>query len=414
VFASDANEKLFGRPAQAAIGTNGVEFINPDDLAMFAAMFEAYARGYTSDAPNYYRVRHEDGTWIRMEIAGGPIHRDGEIIGWSFVLRRPLQAEVYAAVVRHLFEQAPLAEALAPVPNAFFALGIGQVCFNLWPAGETPFRLGDELPDLLDGTDRPAGSPFERAVLSGEDVVVHDLTALASTPAVAEAAAAARFGSLYVAPVLEIDRVAGLLVHWVYDDMPKADMLAARMQEAKGLVQVALSTRLQHDDLVRSASSDPLTGLANRRTFDAALDALLPGDRPVLLSLDLDGFKAVNDERGHLVGDEILRIVARRLEHVARRSDLVARIGGDEFVVLLRDASAEEAQELGRRVVESISRPIEIEGRLVHVGVSVGVATLDMPSMAESTWTATLQRDADDAMYEAKRTGRGRVVVAGR
>lgn len=275
LFISDANEPLFGRTAESALGSNGIEFINPDDLTMFLAMFEAYERGYHSPAPNYYRVRHEDGSWIRMEIAGGPLYAKGERVGWSFVLRRPLAAEVYASVVRRLFEEQPLAVALDEIPEAFFAIGIGRVCINVWPSGEAPFVIGDRLPSILSGRDRRPGSPFDRATELGTDVVVHDLDEL--DPELRAAAQAEGFGSVFIAPLRESsERVAGLIVHWVFDDMPKAEMLRARMDEAKGLVQVALSARRQTDDLRRLASSDTLTGLANRRAFEQALVELTP------------------------------------------------------------------------------------------------------------------------------------------
>jgi diguanylate cyclase (GGDEF)-like protein/PAS domain S-box-containing protein len=416
VFISDANEQLFGRTAQSAIGSNGIEFINPDDLAMFAAMFEAYERGYESSAPNYYRVLHEDGSWIRMEIAGGPLYDDGARVGWVFVLRRPLQAEVYASVVRRLFEDQPLSVALDEIPNAFFAIGIGKVCIDVWPSGEPPFSVGDRLPSLLIGRDRAPDSPFARAVATGENVVLQDLSELG--PELRAAAEAEHFGSAFIAPVLEsADHVAGLIVHWVFDDMPKADMLRARVEEAKGLLQVALTARFQHDDLKRSAASDALTGLANRRSFDAALDALGPDATPALLSIDLDGFKEINDAFGHPAGDELLCIIARRLEGAARETDLVARIGGDEFVVLIPDCTMADATGLADRLLTIVREPIELDGRRVEVGASVGVAVADharrdLRGPTEDAWTGHLVRRADDALYGAKRTGRGRVVVS--
>jgi diguanylate cyclase (GGDEF)-like protein/PAS domain S-box-containing protein len=415
VFISDANEQLFGRTPQSAIGSNGIEFINPEDLAMFAAMFESYERGYESTAPNYYRVLHEDGSWIRMEIAGGPLYEDGERVGWVFVLRRPLQAEVYASVVRRLFEDQPLSVALDEIPNAFFAIGIGKVCIDVWPSGEPPFSVGDRLPSLLIGRDRSPDSPFARAVATGENVVVQDLDELG--PDLRVAAAAERFGSAFIAPVLEsADHVAGLIVHWVYDDMPKADMLRARMEEAKGLVQVALSARFQHDDLKRSAESDALTGLANRRSFDAALVALRPEAHPALLSIDLDGFKEINDAFGHPAGDELLCVIARRLEHAARDTDLVARIGGDEFAVLIPECTVEDATALAERLLAVVREAIDLDGVPVEVGASVGVAVADdalrdLRAYAEEAWTNHLVRRADDALYGAKRAGRGRVIL---
>ncbi len=410
LFISDANEPLFGRTAESALGSNGIEFINPDDLTMFLAMFEAYERGYHSPAPNYYRVRHEDGSWIRMEIAGGPLYAKGERVGWSFVLRRPLAAEVYASVVRRLFEEQPLAVALDEIPEAFFAIGIGRVCINVWPSGEAPFVIGDRLPSILSGRDRRPGSPFDRATELGTDVVVHDLDEL--DPELRAAAQAEGFGSVFIAPLRESsERVAGLIVHWVFDDMPKAEMLRARMDEAKGLVQVALSARRQTDDLRRLASSDTLTGLANRRAFEQALAELTPADEAVLVSIDLDGFKQVNDLLGHPAGDELLCVVARRLLAATRGDDLVVRIGGDEFVLLLRSCPIDEAVQIADRVIAAVGEPIALGEREVHVTASLGIARATNADHDGLDWADDLVRRADDAMYTAKRTGRGRYVV---
>ena len=410
LFISDANELLFGRTPESALGSNGIEFINPDDLTMFLAMFEAYERGYSSPAPNYYRVRHEDGSWIRMEIAGGPLYAKGERVGWSFVLRRPLAAEVYASVVRAIFEDQPLAMALDEIPEAFFAIGIGQVCISVWPSGEAPFVVGDRLPSILSGRDRRPGSVFDAATQSGTDLVISDLDDL--DPELRAAAEAEGFGSVFIAPVREAsDRVAGLIVHWVFADMPKAEMLRARMDEAKGLVQVALSARFRNDDLVRMAGSDTLTGLANRRTFEQAMAELDPGDGPALISLDLDGFKEVNDAFGHPVGDELLAIVGRRMSAATRAQDLVVRIGGDEFVLLLRSCPLPEAVRIAERVIEAVHEPIAVAGSEVSIGVSLGIALAE-DGPGDDTWVDDLVRRADDAMYAAKRAGRGRYVLA--
>jgi diguanylate cyclase (GGDEF)-like protein/PAS domain S-box-containing protein len=407
LFISDANLPLFGRTPQSALGSNGIEFINPEDLTMFLAMFEAYERGYSSPAPNYYRVLHEDGSWIRMEIAGGPLYAKGERVGWSFVLRRPLAAEVYASVVRRLFDEQPLAVALDGIPETFFAIGIGKVCVSLWPSGEAPFVIGDRLPSILSGRDRRPGSTLERVVQEGVELVVTDLDDL--DPELRAAAEAEGFGSVFVAPVFEAnDRVAGMIVHWVFDDMPKAEMLRARMDEAKGLIQVALSARFHTDDLRRMASSDTLTGLANRRAFEQALAELTPADQPALVSIDLDGFKEINDAHGHPAGDELLTVTARRLLAATRPDDLVVRIGGDEFVLLLRSCPLDEAIRIAERVIDIVQEPISLGGTAIAVTASLGIA---IAVDRVEGWPDDLVRRADDAMYAAKRTGRGRYVV---
>ena len=152
----------------------------------------------------------------------------------------------------------------------------------------------------------------------------------------------------------------------------------------------------------REARTDDLTGLANRRAFYEALDRALRNraeNRPMaVLMLDLDGFKAVNDSLGHHRGDELMTLVAARLQLVMRERDLVARIGGDEFGVLLPDADGALADDVARRLRSAARGPFTLAGRSLTVGVSAGIAV--WPQDGRDA-TELLQR-ADTAVYAAK------------
>ncbi|TFV58135.1 EAL domain-containing protein [Geodermatophilus sp. DF01-2] len=159
------------------------------------------------------------------------------------------------------------------------------------------------------------------------------------------------------------------------------------------------------------ARHDTLTELPNRAHLHELIDAELqrPDRGPVsVLFLDIDGFKDVNDSLGHDAGDDLLRQVAGRLTGSTRAGDTVGRLGGDEFVVLCRDCDTVGAEALADRCRASIDRPFDLGGRLVRLGVSIGVATApeSRPSPMRST---DLVRDADLAMYAAKAAGRNRV-----
>jgi diguanylate cyclase (GGDEF)-like protein len=157
------------------------------------------------------------------------------------------------------------------------------------------------------------------------------------------------------------------------------------------------------------AEHDALTALRNRAALLARLDALLDGAGAtpppiVLLALDLDGFKAINDALGHDVGDQLLAAVASRLAGAARQGDVIARFGGDEFAILQHGGSATEASAVATaaRIIDRLSRPFAIDGQLIQVGVSIGIAVCPDHDAAG----AGLIKAADLALYRAKQDGR--------
>ena len=156
------------------------------------------------------------------------------------------------------------------------------------------------------------------------------------------------------------------------------------------------------------AARDPLTGLANRREFNArlgtAIDEANATGRPVgLFLIDLDKFKPINDEYGHPAGDAVLKEVAIRLQGCMRRSDLAARIGGDEFAAIVTEVDDQNVLEtLADRIVVALAQPVELGGLTLRCGASVGVAL--WPEDANSP--EKLIDHADSALYEAKQAGR--------
>lgn len=166
--------------------------------------------------------------------------------------------------------------------------------------------------------------------------------------------------------------------------------------------------RAAEERLIHQALHDPLTGLNNRILFmDRLTHALARSGRhltPVaVLFVDLDHFKSINDLSGHQAGDEVLAVVARKLESVVRPADTVARIGGDEFAVLCEDMSGEsDAVLVAERLCKALYEPIEIGGKPLSVSASIGIAFAQ-----EGDDPDTLLRHADAAMYKVKEGGRG-------
>ncbi|TQV89755.1 EAL domain-containing protein [Aliikangiella coralliicola] len=167
-----------------------------------------------------------------------------------------------------------------------------------------------------------------------------------------------------------------------------------------------LSTKLSWE-----ASHDTLTGLSNRKAFNEELESVIKNSRnAVLLFLDLDRFKLVNDTAGHAVGDELLKRVAEVFTEHFRDDDLVARLGGDEFAILLTDCPFEKARELARNLCIAIEHcPFPWQDRVFTVGVSIGLTLIHRDDKSPSK---VIER-ADAACYSAKKSGRSRVHVFG-
>lgn len=173
-----------------------------------------------------------------------------------------------------------------------------------------------------------------------------------------------------------------------------------------------LDVTVRHDFAERlghQAMHDELTGLPNRLLLADRLDHAVARSRRsrqelALVFLDLDHFKTVNDSLGHTVGDAVIVAIADRLTHAVRPSDTVARIGGDEFVVLCPEISGRDhAAEIVARLLHATAEPIDIGGRTITMSVSAGIAMAHERSDADA-----LLREADTAMYQAKSRGRGR------
>lgn len=228
--------------------------------------------------------------------------------------------------------------------------------------------------------------------------------------------------------------VAGFFIRWMLRPLHHAATLADRMthgeipleplpvvrnDEVGHFTQAfnQLLSKLSNSqaELERLAHHDALTGLPNRtlladRMQQGLARAQRNHTRIALLFLDLDGFKPINDQLGHGAGDLALQEIARRLAGVIRQSDTLARIGGDEFVLLvtdLPDQAEEGVTRLARKCIAIVSQPLQLESTACTLGVSIGIALSDGSGNADQILIA-----ADKAMYDAKKNGRGGYVIA--
>jgi diguanylate cyclase (GGDEF)-like protein len=175
---------------------------------------------------------------------------------------------------------------------------------------------------------------------------------------------------------------------------------------------MALQLTNAHAKLKQLAHTDELTGLINRRSFFEKAEVVLHNAQEAqtplsLLVIDADYFKQLNDTFGHATGDAALKFIAERLESCVRKTDLVGRLGGEEFAILLSDMSEKEADILAGRILKKISsHPMVWDNKIIEMSVSCGIA-----DSAVSYDMTELFKAADDALYGAKRSGRNRQVL---
>lgn len=174
----------------------------------------------------------------------------------------------------------------------------------------------------------------------------------------------------------------------------------------------SLKRGVEYEDLFERASNDSLTGLSNRRVFEDRIGGMMESarrhDRPLtMVSMDLDRFKAINDNLGHQSGDSVLKSVASVLNVAVRSTDLLVRMGGDEFLLILDDTDQENAQVLAERLCIAVDQLDVWADANTKLGISIGLAQLQTDESLEE-W---MER-ADDILYHAKADGRSRVAIS--
>ena len=184
----------------------------------------------------------------------------------------------------------------------------------------------------------------------------------------------------------------------------------SKLTEVLGMLGAILGSALErlkaHEKLVHQVNHDPVTGLPNRRKLYEQINQSIKSKNPEILSvlfIDLDRFKAVNDSLSHQVGDELLKMVGLRIQQVLPKAHLVARVGGDEFIVLMDDEEdARRSKEAAQRIIQGLSHPFNIVGTPIEIGASIGISL----STGELSGAEEMIKAADLAMYEAKSAGR--------
>lgn len=392
-YANPALSKLLGHATDDVVGRSIVEFVHPNDFDRALTAMAGWQNWGSPSGATSFRLRHADGEWVTFDVTASTV-TDG-VEEYFAIYGRPADYQhATEAVLARLMTGANRADSIAPVLDVFeWRLNDAQIAIAWFEPGAGHQFVSTGLPRELTGAEHEPGRPWERARAMRE--AVHEPGLRTLDPTRWERAVEFGRGSLWVEPVVDIGSgVPALVTVWARENGPPAEGHAYGVELARLYVELILRWVHQVDQLTVAAQTDPLTGLPNRRALFDLLDAAPIGG--ALLFCDLDRFKPINDELGHSAGDEVLRQVAKRLAGAVRVGDVVTRTGGDEFVVLARGATADQADDLALRLSAAMVEPFPIAGRAVTVGITVGLAhtteTLDEATLA----------DADRALLQAK------------
>lgn len=240
--------------------------------------------------------------------------------------------------------------------------------------------------------------------------VIDPVEAEALLAGLGEAMVAADIRALIAAPLHHEETDFGAFISWFHHERTFDDEAAPLAEALAGQAAQALESLRLHERLAHAAMHDEVTGLPNRRLLEAHLEETVASTGCAVLFIDLDGFKRVNDRLGHQAGDRMLREAGARLLSGVRGGDMVARYGGDEFVIVARDvADAPVAMEIAERVLQALRTDPEDSGVQQSFSASIGVAIAppDGDVLPEQ-----LLRRADLAMYRAKAAGGDQIVLA--
>ncbi len=352
---------------------------------------------------------------------------DGGIAAWVVTLRDITEQR---EAVRVLARQAERMRSLYEITNlqddsqmqridAAVELGVADLHLNYGFVAE---RTGEHVTIVThvgvagQGDTRTTfalGETWAQEALAANDVRVYEnLGELAAGPR--GALAHPGWGAYIVAPINVAGEQYGVVgfIGTSRGDAPFTETDREFVRLIGAFIGSSLERKRQREKLDTLAFSDALTGLANRAMLFDRLEMSLRASRrhPMRMALhylDLDGFKGVNDRSGHAAGDSVLQIVASRLRSIVRESDTVARIGGDEFVVVQMELEREsDARRLADRITDVLREPFEVENETFSLGASVGVAVF--PDDGESV--RDLLAAADRALYRAKAFGKGKAL----
>jgi len=416
-YLSPSCRDLFGYEPSELIGTLALDLVRADDRDAIIGALADLLTHPGEGVPIVVGVAHRDGSTVFVEV-GANTELDNPVVGGIIVRLRPYDDQrLLDEYLEALAMSVPLEQTLQPLADSVRAQHLGSEVAIVYDWDGTRFTsaIDTGLPAALSGRADPpeaAHVPWIDALESGRPAVAG--TAADLDPAIRGTAEAAGMVACWAYPVPVPPDGTRLACLIVWRSMAGGPMLghAAALERSVRLAALGFERRHGEELLRHAAMHDTLTGIPNRSNFFEALDRMLaePGtSRSAVLFADLDGFKEINDTYGHGIGDEVLAVVARRLQANIRPGDLAARVGGDEFAVLCSSLSFDDqATRVADRLIDAVGQPITVGTITVVVGLSIGVAFHDPSSPVEPR----LVDAADHALYEAKQSGKNRWIVA--
>jgi diguanylate cyclase (GGDEF)-like protein/PAS domain S-box-containing protein len=385
-WVSPSVSKVLGWEPREMVGFAITDFAHPDDLdRMRLAAETASLDGRVSFEARY---RCADGTFRWLEVTARPItDSEGRVVGRVGSCRDVnSEIEAWQAMersenrLRLAMESAPTGMALTDLDRRF--VEVNPALCRMLTVSQADL-IGRRMVEIMNAADDDIDLRMRGELLSGAvESVTREVRLVSST------------GSL-----VWVQHAIGLLRD--ENDVPQSYV--------SQFVNVT-EAREAREALHFMATHDPLTQLLNRRELNARMGKVLShapraGMRLAALYADLDGLKEVNDTFGHAAGDELIIETARRLENAVRDDDIAARVGGDEFVIVLPEVRGlEDAMSVASKVRECLADPMVIDGYPVPLAISIGIAIAE-----PGDDPVAVIRNADSALYRAKRAGRNRI-----
>ncbi len=425
-YVSPSYARVLGYELRELIGQSGLAIVHPDDIPLLAEALRDTA-GAERTTTVTCRARHKDGSWRIFDCTVSNRSDDPAIQGWIFnshdVTERARAEEGHRLRARHTALRADVSAALvtsSTLPDMLqrcvdavvrhFDAALTRIWLLNEREGALELQASAGLASALDGPHVRIPIGHLRTGLIARDGRPYLTNDVASDPHIgADWITQQSLVAFAGYPFVAEGRVMGVLS--LFARRPLDDGTLDALAGIVDTIAQGIERKRAEEALRRQALHDALTDLPNRVLLRDRLDQALRGverhRRPLaLLLLDLDRFKEVNDTFGHQQGDLLLQEVARRLRDNLRDGDTVARLGGDEFAALLPDTDAGGAVAAAQTLRAALDAPVPIEGHLLHVEASVGIALCP----EHGSDATTLLSHADVAMYAAKRQRSGPAV----